>query len=103
MKINTRTKDLDLTPSIRTYIDQKIGSLSRFVKSFDKEGLVEIWLEISRTTKHHRRGNVYRAEADLHLPGKILRAESENWDMRVAIDEIKDKLQREIKKYKETS
>lgn len=101
MKINTRAKYLDLTPPINQYLEQKIGSLARFIKSFDKDGVAEIWLEISRTTKHHRRGKVFRAEADLRLPGKILRVESENCDIRVAIDQIKDKLQREIKKYKE--
>ncbi len=101
MKITIRTKEVDLTSPLNQYINQKIGSLSRFVKSFDKEGVAEIWLEISRTTKHHRQGKVFRAEANLRLPGKILRAESENWDIRIAIDQIKDKMQREIKKYKE--
>jgi len=38
----------------------------------------------------------------LDLPGKVLRAEHEDWDARVAVDQMKDKLKREIIKYKET-
>ena len=36
-----------------------------------------------------------------HFAKKILRAEHSDWDIRVAIDKVKDKLQQEIKKYKE--
>ncbi len=101
MKINTKSTNLDLTPALKDYIETKIGSLSRFLKRWDAEGTVEIWIEVARTTRHHHKGNVFRAEADLRLPGKVLRAEDEDRDIRTAIDRIKDKLKREIEKYKE--
>ena len=101
MKINLKATELDLTPALREYIERKIDSLSRFLKRWDAEGAVEIWVEVARTTRHHHKGNVFRAEADLRLPGKVLRAEDEDRDIRTAIDRIKDKLKREIEKYKE--
>lgn len=100
MKINIKTTNLDLTPSIKTFIEEKLGSLAKFVKRFDATGQVEIWLEIARTTRHHKSGFVFEAEADLRLPKKILRAVHDDVDVRTAIDELRGKLQKEIEKYK---
>jgi len=100
MKINIKTTNLDLTPSLNTYVDEKLGSLARFVKRFDEDGVAEAWLELARTTNHHHKGEVFRAEIDLRLPKKILRAEEENGDIRTAIDIVRDKLRLEIEKYK---
>ena len=101
MKINIKATNLDLTPAIREYIEEKIGSLSHFLKRFEVKNEIEVFVEIARTTKHHRHGNVLYAEAIVSLGKKILRAEHFDWDIRVAIDKVKDKLQQEIKKYKE--
>lgn len=100
MKIHVKSTNLDLTPSLTIYIENKLGALARFVKRFDREGVAAIWLEVGRTTRHHHKGQVFRAEADLRLPGKILRAVEENTDIRKAIDIMKHKLQLEIEKYK---
>ncbi|MDP3014965.1 MAG: ribosome-associated translation inhibitor RaiA [bacterium] len=101
MKINIKATNLELTPPIREYIENKIGSLNRFLKRFENKSEVEVFVEIARTTKHHRHGNVLYAEATVPIGKKILRAEHFDWDIRVAIDKVKDKLQKEIKKYKE--
>ena len=103
MKIIIKTTNLELTPAINEYIEEKIGSLDKFLnKKLEKESEIKIEVEIARTTKHHKSGDVYYAEANIHLPGKILRAEHSDWDIRVAVDKIKDILQQEIKKYKGT-
>jgi ribosomal subunit interface protein len=101
MKIDIKATNLDLTPALRVYIDEKIGVLAKFLKRWDMEGGVEVWVEVARTTRHHQKGPVFRAEADIRLPGKILRAEDAALDIRVAIDRVRDKLKREIEKYKE--
>ncbi len=102
MKIDIVAKNLDLTSAIREYIEMKIGPLDRFLKKFESKGEIEIFIEIARTTKHHHSGSVFYAEATLPLGKKILRAEHTDWDIRAAIDKVKDKLRQEIKKYKET-
>src|SRR3989344_3929000 len=101
MELHVKATQLDLTPSINTYLKDKIGSLAKFLKEWDKEGVAEVWVEIGRTTKHHHKGPVFRAEADIHLPKKVLRAEHEDWDVRIAIDKVREKLHREISTYKE--
>jgi len=101
MKINIKATSLDLTESINNYIESKLWSLNKLVEKWDLEGVVQAYVEIARTTQHHHKGPVYRAEVNLTLPGKMLRAEAEDWDVRVAIDEAKNELQRQIKKYNE--
>lgn len=111
MKIVIKTTNLKLNQKIRDYIQEKIGSLEKFAEVFQSKDYynhffakgkprVEVWLEISRTTRHHQKGDIFRAEAQMHLPGKSLRAESERDDLKLAITEIKDELQRGVKKYK---
>ena len=100
MKINIKA-GIDLTPSLKTYIEEKLGPLTKFIKKFDETGEAEIWLEVSRTSKHHRKGSeVFVAAADLRLPKNILRAEEYAEDLRTAIDQARDTLRLEIEKYK---
>jgi len=102
MHIIIKSTNLNLTPAIEKYIEEKIGSLDHFIKKrFEGKSEIKAEVEIARTTKHHRHGDVFCAEVNLHLPKKNLRAEHSDWDIRIAIDKTKDKLQREIKKYKE--
>lgn len=100
MKLSIRGVGLDLTPSIKTYIENRLLPLSKLIEKFDEPGEAEIWCEIKRTTRHHKSGNVFWAAADLRLPRKMLRAESTSDDARAAIDGIKNKLRLEIEKYK---
>jgi len=100
MKINMKGVRLDLTPSIKVYIEEKIGGLAKYIKRFDTSGQPEVWVEITRTTRHHKKGLVYRAEANLRLPRQILRADHEDFDIHVAVDRLRDKLKMEIEKYK---
>lgn len=103
MKINVKAAGLELTPSLNVYIEDKLGGLSKLIKRFDEEGVAELWLDLARTTRHHHKGDVFRAEADLRLPRKILRVQKEAGDIRTAIDMLKDTLRLEIDKYKTRS
>jgi len=100
MKITVKAANLDLTPALNRYLEEKIGSLSKFLKNYEIEGEIQVRVEVGRTTRHHHQGNVFRAEANLILPKKVLRGAAEKEDIRTAIDEVKSELQREIKKYK---
>ena|SRR3989344_370178 len=101
MKILIQFTNLDSTPAITEYVEEKIGSLARFLKRWDKDDTIEAQIELGRPSGHHHKGPVYRAEVNLHLPGKSLRAEHTDWDIRVAIDRVRERLQTEVKKYKE--
>ena len=100
MKMHIKATRLDLTPSLNQYIESKLGGLSKFIQKFEEEGVAELWLEVARTTAHHHKGEVFMAEADIRLPGKILRAVGTHEDIRTALDEVRDTLRAEIEKYK---
>ena len=42
-----------------------------------------------------------KAEAELHVPGKVIVAKAENQDLYVAINELSHKLERQLMDYKE--
>jgi ribosomal subunit interface protein len=103
MKITLKWTNLEPIESIVVFVDEKIGGLAKFIPNYDESGVAEAWVEVARTTKHHKTGGmVYLAEADLRLPGKILRAKETHKDLRQAIVRIKKELERQIKKYKES-
>lgn len=98
MKINLKTKNFGLTPSIKNYLEQKLNSLNKFLPNDES---ISADVELSKTTKHHQKGDIFRAEVNLNVPGKLIRAAAEEWDLMVAVDAVKDELQREIKSNKE--
>ena len=101
MRVHISAQGLDITPSIRTYIETKLGSLSRFAGVLDKKDQIKMLVEVGRITRRHRHGVIYRVAADLNLPPKnVLRAEEISEDIRAAIDAVRDKLSCEIKKRK---
>ena len=110
MKIVIRAKNVKLNQSLREWIDKKLNSLERFISLLKEEDLdsflgkgkpkIEMWVEIEKMSSHHRKGPFFRAEAQMRFPGKSLRAEARDEDLRVAITTIKDELQRQVKKYK---
>lgn len=97
MQISIKTTNIDLMPAIEEYIHQKIGSLEKFIGA----NYYKVFVEIGKTTQHHKSGDIFRAEVNIELPGRLIRSEAEEWDLRVAIDKVKNELQQELKKYKE--
>lgn len=108
MKIDIKTTNLTLTDSISQFVEEKIGSLEKFIPEPLREGEsadgrhmpVEAYVEIARTTNHHRQGEVYRAEVNLRIAGNVLRAEKEEWDIRVAVDAVREELRAMLEKQK---
>lgn len=98
MKTTIKTTGTTLTKDIETYIETKVRGIEKLLKDQDA---VEIRFEVGKPSKHHRKGDVFYAEANLRLGGKLLRATDENWDMRVAIDNVKHKLEKQLADFKD--
>ena len=101
MRITIEAMGFDVTPTIKAYIESKIGSLARLLKRFEAEGELTAIVEVGRTTRHHKHGDVFRAALNLDLPGKVIRAENENEDLRTAVDDMKNKAKESLEKYKD--
>lgn len=105
MHIIIRSKNIEPNETIDDFIEEKIGSLKKFIDILRKDGnigkpVVEVFMEVEKETRHHQKGPFFRAEAQMHLPGKSIRSEARGEDLKLAIVEVKDELQQEIKKYK---
>jgi len=97
MRVTIRRKNLDITPALQRYIELKLlKPIRRSLRNILAEELPILDLELYRRTRHHRKGDVYHAEANLSLDGKILRAHVDQEDMRAAIDLLEEELERQI-------
>jgi ribosomal subunit interface protein len=100
MKHNIKTTNIFLTSAISEYLDKKLTHLDKFIKPEDKE-TVMCYVDIGKTTNHHKTGDIFKAEFTLHIRGKSIRAVSEQEDLYAALDEVNDETAKELKSYKE--
>jgi len=106
MKIIIKTKDITLNKALQDFIYKKVGKLNKFVKPFEKSSTdkgkspVEIEVEVGRTTKHHQKGDIFRAEGQMFVSGENVRAEAVSEDLKKSVVEMQKDLKRELKKYK---
>lgn len=96
MQINIKATNAKLTPEAHEFINEKISSLSKYC-----DGVIKADVEVGLTTFHHQKGDIYKAEVNLSVPKKVLRAEVETDDIVKAINQVRDKLKMELIKYKE--
>ncbi len=97
MDISLSYKNIKPEKALEVFVNEKIGSLAKFLKGQN----VLIHVEIGKNSRHHRRGDIFYAEANFNLGKKLFRADASGDDLRVAINEVKDRLQMEIKRFKE--
>ena len=90
MQINLTGHHVDLTDSLRHYVDDKFKRLSRH---FDHVNNVHVILSVEKHVK--------KAEATFHVSHNDIFAEATNDDMYAAIDALVDKLDRQVLKHKE--
>jgi len=99
MNINIKTTQFELTDSIRDYFEKKMEEVEKLTLS-ETENII-LSAELGKTTNHHKSGDIFRAEINLRLEGKMLRAVSEKEDLYSAIDDVREEMVRQIKQSKE--
>jgi ribosomal subunit interface protein len=100
MRIEISCTKLEAAPDIKEYAKKRIAALSRLLLRFEEEKEVVVFVELARTTRHHRKGNVFYAEGSIDVPGKSMRATFTGPDIHVAIDKVEEKLKKELRRYK---
>lgn len=102
--MNIRQKDIAMTDALREYLDMKIvRPVEKLLTRAGPDDAAMLDIEMARTTRHHRKGQVYRMAAAISLGKKILRAEATDEDPRAACDILENELKREILTHKEKS
>jgi ribosomal subunit interface protein len=94
MEFAIKTKNLQLTDAIVGAIHKRIESLVRKAKRFGPSVAGEV--EVGRTSNHHKKGELYRAEVHVWLPGNPVYAEATQEDLYVAINEAKRDAERQV-------
>lgn len=90
MQLSITGHHVDLTDSLNGYVEQKFGKLERH---HDQITQVHVVLTIEKLAQ--------KAEATAHVPGAELFAIANDVDMYAAIDQLVDKLDRQLIKHKE--
>ncbi len=90
MQVSLSGHHVEITESMRNYVNEKIERLDRH---FDQALDIHIVLTVEKLR--------HKAEATLHVSGNNLHADDVQEDMYAAIDGLIDKLDRQGKKHKE--
>ncbi|NTS75889.1 ribosome hibernation promoting factor [Catenovulum sp. SM1970] len=90
MQINLTGRHVEVTESLKEYVDSKFAKLERH---FDHINNVYVILSVEKL--------VQKAEATLHLNGGEIFATQEHENMYASIDGLIDKLDRQVIKHKE--
>jgi putative sigma-54 modulation protein len=88
-------RNLEITDAIRDYVEKKLSRLDRYQNG---ELMAKVVLTLAGSPHVEKRA---KAEIQLDLPGGLLRVEEEDQDLYAAIDRMVDRLETQLKRYKE--
>ncbi|MGD8578698.1 MAG: ribosome-associated translation inhibitor RaiA [Lysobacterales bacterium] len=90
MQMNITGHHIEVTPALRAYVTEKLQRISRH---FDHVISIDVILKVENHHKH--------AEGKVIAAGKPLFAQESNEDMYAAIDGLADKLDKQVRRYKD--
>jgi len=90
MQIKLSGHHVEITQALHDYVHDK---LERIERHFDNVTSMQVILSVEKLRQ--------KAEATLHVAGNEIFADAVDEDLYAAIDALSDKLDRQIKKYKE--
>ena len=89
MKIIIVGRNIEVTPGLRTAVEDKIGKLDKY---FKPETEVHVTLSVEKERQ--------KIEVTIPVKGSIIRSEQVSTDMYVSIDLVEEVIERQLKKYK---
>lgn len=95
---NIKTTNIELTSEISDYLDKRLQAVEKLIDPNDTSAMFDV--EIGRTTEHHQSGNIFKAEINLHVAGKQMRASAEEATILNAIDRAEKEIVRELRRFK---
>ena len=89
MKIIIAGKNIDVTPGLRSAVEDKLGKLDKY---FNPDTEVHVTLSVEKERQ--------KIEVTIPVKGSIIRSEQVSSDMYVSIDLVEEIIERQLKKYK---
>ena len=96
MTINIRAINMELTPAIRQYVEEKMNMLDKYA-----HGIMHIDVDLGKETQHHNKGKVFSCAVIVNLGGDVLKVERNEEDLYKSIDKVKDHLRETLAQRKE--
>ena len=97
MHITINASHTEVTSAIRDYVEEKISVLEKV-----NDRIIGATVHISPETSHHNKGeDLFKATAEIQLPGKTLHGAAKSGDLYAAIDELQDELRNDLRRQKE--
>ena len=94
MELQITSKNMELSPAVRQYIERKLGKLSRHLPNIT-ESKVEVAEEQTRSPQQH-----FVVQVTVNSGGTLLRSEERGADLFTAIDKVVAVMNRQIEHYK---
>ena len=82
-------KNIEVTPGLKSAVEDKIGKLERY---FTQETEIHVTLSVEKERQ--------KIEVTIPVKGSIIRSEQVSNDMYVSIDLVEEIIERQLKKYK---
>ena len=95
MNLTISGHHLEVTPALREYV---LTKLDRVTRHFDQVVDVTVLLTVEKLKEKERR---QKAEGNIHVKGNDMFAESSHEDLYAAVDELVDKLDRQVVRHKD--
>jgi putative sigma-54 modulation protein len=95
MRLQVKGRNLDVSDSMRSYAEDKLRKLERQLADPTQ---IELELSIERNPSISAN---HVAEATIWTKGPTLRAREASADMRASIDQLVDKLERQVQRYRQ--
>jgi len=95
MNLQVKGRNLEVSDQIRKYAEDKLGKLDRLVNDPTR---IELELAVE---KNPSIADNHVAEATVWTKGPVLRAREASGDMKASIDQLVDKLERQVKRYRD--
>lgn len=96
MKLVIQGKNIEITEAIRDYVNQKIDKAVNHFQNMTTE--VDVHLSVARNPRINSK---QIAEVTIYANGAVIRAQEGSEDLYASIDLVADKIQRQLRKYKE--
>ena len=102
MQINLQGKNIELTEAIKDYVSKRATNLEKLLITIEeKGGEVRMNFEVGQITKHHKSGVVFEANCFVNIDGEKFHYSASKEDLYGAVDEVKESLYEEIRRFKE--
>lgn len=104
MLVQVQGTNLEITDELFAFTKDKLEDCFRMLGSLDRRP-VQVDVELERTTRRHPKERedqrLYRAEANVTVPGRLIRAEGSADTLQQSVVEMKHRLTRKLREWRE--